>query len=110
MVEAFWVRKFHAWGFTYDLLGPVEYSSYLAHKYPGQNRFQRLRGMGKKSVISPVQSQVRQEAPFTGQGRRHFDARSEYTVHEREGRQVCEPEFGNMGKTRLAASFNIPFY
>ncbi|MEC4673557.1 MAG: hypothetical protein VST68_05165 [Nitrospirota bacterium] len=56
----------------------------------------RSRGeWSKKSVISPAQSQGRQNALFHGQGRSQFDARSVLTVRERERReerQVCEPE------------------
>jgi len=40
-------------------------------------------------------TQARQDAPFHGQGRSHFDARSVLIVRERERReerQVCEPE------------------
>ncbi|MEC4673696.1 MAG: hypothetical protein VST68_05870 [Nitrospirota bacterium] len=40
------------------------------------------REWSKISLISPSQSQGRQDALFHGQGRNHFDARSVLTVHE----------------------------
>ncbi len=52
-------------------------------------------GLFKKAVISPAQTQGRQDALFHGQGRRDFRARSDQKVHEgerREKRQVCERE------------------
>ncbi|MEC4674212.1 MAG: hypothetical protein VST68_08480 [Nitrospirota bacterium] len=56
-------------------------------------------------MISPAQTQGRQDALFHGQGRRAIGARSVPGVHERqrsEERQVCEPEDGNGSRTPLA--------
>ncbi|MEC4674158.1 MAG: hypothetical protein VST68_08205 [Nitrospirota bacterium] len=39
-------------------------------------------GLFKKAVISPAQTQGRQDALFHGQGRRDFRARSDQKVHE----------------------------
>ncbi|MEC4674673.1 MAG: hypothetical protein VST68_10825 [Nitrospirota bacterium] len=61
----------------------------------GETDISRQREWLKKSVISPAQTQGRQDALFHGQGRSHFDARSVLSVRERERReerQVCEPE------------------
>ena len=81
-----WIKKY--WAFQAPSLagnqkGPVEYSSHIAQKGPQQSRWQQPVGMFKKVVQ---------------QGRSHFDARS---VH-----RVCE--HGKMGRTPLAAFFNIP--
>ncbi len=51
--------------------------------------------MFKKVRCLTRPTQARQDAPFHGQGRSHFDARSVLLVREherREERQVCEPE------------------
>ncbi|MEC4673884.1 MAG: signal peptide peptidase SppA [Nitrospirota bacterium] len=56
------------------------------------------RECSKKFVISPAQTQWRQDPLFHGQGRRPFGARS---VH-------CVREHGKRARTPLAAFFNIP--
>ncbi|MEC4672890.1 MAG: hypothetical protein VST68_01750 [Nitrospirota bacterium] len=58
----------------------------------------KRREWSKKFVISPAQSQGRQDALLHGQGRSHFDARSVLTG----------PEHGNMARTTLAGFFTIP--
>ncbi len=57
--------------------------------------------MFKKVRCLTCPTQVRQDAPFHGQGRSHFDARSVLRVREherREERQVCESEGSAKGR------------
>ena len=58
-------------------------------------------------------TQARQDAPFHGQGRSHFDERSVLIVRERERReerQVCEPEGSAKGRERRWRLFStFPF-
>ena len=58
-------------------------------------------------------TQARQDAPFHGQGRSPFDARSVHFVRERERReerQVCEPEGSAKGRERCWRLFStFPF-
>jgi len=59
--------------------------------------------MFKKVRCLTRPTQARQDAPFHGQGRSHFDERSVLIVRERERReerQVCEPEGSAKGRER----------
>ncbi|MEC4673880.1 MAG: hypothetical protein VST68_06800 [Nitrospirota bacterium] len=64
----------------------------------GEIDISRQREWSKKSVLSPAQTQGRQDALFHGQGHSHFGAWSVLPVREH----------GKMARTPLAAFFNIP--
>ncbi len=91
-----WIKKY--WAFQAPSLagnqkGPVEYSSQIAQKCPQQSRWQQPVGMFKKVVQQGRKSLARSRRVSL-----LFDARSVHRVREH----------GKMGRTPLAAFFNIP--
>ncbi len=77
----------------------------MTHRCSREDGAHQWEGMFKKVRCLTRPTQARQDAPFHGQGRSHFDARSVLIVREherREERQVCEPEGSAKGRPACA--------